>query len=584
MDIKSAGSSGPVNELQGKLSAMSEVSSESNWRYLGNYADAMSAISSGQYLNVENYHQKIGQKQNYVLAKPDKLFLESIDVNWVNRKYKLLPFESSPEQIIEAYMLGVKDHRYCPNENFDEESYVETYADVKAGVFAGDYLCGFEHYIVVGSTEARSIQSVVGKERTRAYEKMMELEKRIPGVTVPLGLDQIDNIKRFYYRTFNSELGAGHERRLLVLIPHLDPGILFGGYTAFFEFIKELQNRGVKTHFAVCEPVAYANPWEMLAALKEESLEIYDIVTRFSSPTICSMGAQLEVGQHDQLIAYSSVTARIAQNLVKKYKLKNFYFFIQEFEALFHTSNSNYFVCAEPFYYENYRAIFNSDFLKAYFINNGIGNTSVSAGDCLTFEHAIKKVPIDRKLVQSRKRRNFIFYARPESHAQRNLFEICVYAIERAIVEGAFEGDWSFTGVGTLGTYADIDMPFGHVLKVIPKLPGGDYYRALQTYDAGMSLILTPHPGVVHFEFARAGIPTVTNTYSNRNAKELQQISGNIFPAIPTSADLVRALTAAANMSSNIDARIENANAMTAPSTWKEAYACVADEVAAGMR
>jgi hypothetical protein len=296
------------------------------------------------------------------------------------------------------------------------------------------------------------------------------------------------------------------------------------------------------------------------------------------------MGAQLVLGQNDQLIAYSSVTARIAHSLVKKYGLKDFYFFIQEFEALFHASNTNYFISAEPFYYENYRAIFNSSFLKTYFVNNRIGNTSVTAGDSLTFEHAIKKMSIDRTILERRSRKKFIFYARPESHAERNLFEICVYAIERAVAEGTFAGEWSFTGVGSLGTYADIDLPFGNVLKIIPKLPGDDYYRELQTYDAGMSLILTPHPGVVHFEFARAGIPTVTNTYSNRNASELRQVSENIIPAIPTADDLVRAIKVAVNLSSNFDARIENANAMTAPSSWKEAYASVADAIAAALR
>lgn len=558
-----------------------KLSDAARWRYIGNYPDSIEAIQSNKCINVEDYHQRIGKKRGFVLCNPEKLLIDSIDTRWVNKKYNLAPLGSDASDVIKAYLLGVKENQYSPNEGFNEEAYLETYPDVDAAVKSGGFLCGFEHYLLLGSKEQRAVQNVLEGEKSESYKKMMELEKRIPGVTSPVGLGRIDSIKNSYYKSYSSEWRMGSEKRLVALIPHLDPDILFGGYRAFFEFVKVVQGRGIKTHFIVVEPTAYQNTYAMLADLKDKSPDIYEVVTKYAPPTMCSMGGGAEIGVGDTLIAYSSSTARVATHLVKTNGLKPFLFFIQEFEPVFHASNSNYFMSGEPFYSENYIPIFNSEFLRRYFVNNNIGNSVVLSGGGFVFEHAIKKSSIDRQNIIGRKSKNFIFYARPESHAERNLFEVCVCAIEAAIYKGIFQSEWSFTGIGTLGSYANIDLPRGRIMKIIPKLPGDDYYRELQSYDAGMSLILTPHPGVVHYEFARAGIPTVTNTYFNRTALDLRGISRNIVPALPTIDSLVDALAEVARMALDTDTRIENANKMNCPSNWTDAYSSVADSVVA---
>lgn len=553
---------------------------EAEWRYLGNYPDAAEGVDSGRYPDVFDFHQKTGRRKGYSLSNPDKLFIESIDVRWFNKKYHVLPDDASPKDIVKAYLLGVKENRYSPNESFDEEIYLETYPDVEKAVSGGGFVSGFEHYVILGSKESRATQSVFEGEKSESYKRMMELERRIPGVTTPVGIQRIDNIKRVYYKNYPIEWRNGSDKRLVALIPHLDPDILFGGYRAFFEFIKVLQSRGVVTHFAVFEPTVYENNYAMLSELKSKAPDIYEIVTKYLPPTMCSMGGRLEIGAGDRIIAYSSSTARVASQIVKSNKLPPFYFFIQEFEPVFHAGNSTYFVTAEPFYYSNYKAIFNSNFLHDYFISNSIGNKSIADGESYVFEHAIRKSPIDRAKLASRKNKKFIFYARPESHAERNLFEVCVCALEKAVLDGVFGADWSFTGVGTLGTYAQLDLPFGRKLDLIPKLAGKDYYRELQEFDAGMSLILTPHPGVVHYEFARAGIPTVTNTYFNRSKEQMAVISKNIIGAELNIDSIVEAIRKVVFMSCDIEQRVANAEEMTNPTCWDESYSSIADAIA----
>lgn len=496
--------------------------------------------------------------------------LRFLDISWLRNRYFFDNEHLSDESIVENYFIGVKKNKYSPNEDFDEKSYLEDHPDVLDCVNTDYFICGYDHYLTIGFKESRITRTVLEGDKSESYKRMMLLEQRIPGITQPTGLYNIDNFRRNIIGHPKFNFCYKSEKTLAVLIPHLDPDILFGGYRAFFEFIKQVQNKGVKTSFFISELSSYKNIFELLSDLEEKAPDIYEIVNKHSIPKFLTKTNNFSIGTQDRIIVYSASTARIANAICSN--KQPFYFFIQEFEPIFQTHGCSGFLTAEPFYFDSYIPIFNSTILKNYFIQNKIGGRWIVNEKYFWFEHAIKKTPVNKKILSDRLTKNFILYARPESHAERNLFEVAILALERAIEQDVFSDNWTFTGIGTLGTYTTIHLPKGYTLDLIPKLPGDNYYKTLQNFDVGMSLIFAPHPGVVHFEFARAAIPTVTNVYLTRDEVTLKAISNNIIPALPTIDGLVAGLKDAVALSHDIDQRIENANNMTMPSNWEESY------------
>jgi hypothetical protein len=55
-----------------------------------------------------------------------------------------------------------------------------------------------------------------------------------------------------------------------------------------------------------------------------------------------------------------------------------------------------------------------------------------------------------------------------------------------------------------------------------------------------VSLIYSAHPGVVAFQAAASGIPTITNVFENRNEAFLKSISTNLIPFDPVRQDLFK--------------------------------------------
>ena len=126
-----------------------------------------------------------------------------------------------------------------------------------------------------------------------------------------------------------------------------------------------------------------------------------------------------------------------------------------------------------------------------------------------TFDNAITPVgPVDADDLRRDGPRRLLFYARPEVHASRNLFEVGMMALDAAIASGGFSG-WELAGVGTveLGGGA-LELPrSGATLRLIPRGPQADYGRMLSSFDAGLALMYTPDPGLVALEMAAAGMP-----------------------------------------------------------------------------
>jgi hypothetical protein len=164
-----------------------------------------------------------------------------------------------------------------------------------------------------------------------------------------------------------------------------------------------------------------------------------------------------------------------------------------------------------------------------------------------------------------------LFYARPEEHAQRNLFEIGAAALDAAVSAGHLQG-WELAGIGGVeGGASDLALPrSGATVRLIPRSAQADYARLLRSFDVGLALMYTPHPSLVPIEMCAAGMSTVTNTFENKDAAALGRISANLIAAEPSVDRVAAALAAAEERSERLDQRVAGSQ-VAWPASWDEA-------------
>jgi hypothetical protein len=166
----------------------------------------------------------------------------------------------------------------------------------------------------------------------------------------------------------------------------------------------------------------------------------------------------------------------------------------------------------------------------------------------VAFENAITAIPPPTAAeLAARTTRRLLFYARPEPHAARNMFDLGVLAIDRALAQGALAG-WELHGIGAIGRGRRIELGGGASMEVLRRADQRSYARILREHDVGLALMYTPHPSLVPIEMASAGMLTVTNTFENKTPEALAAISPNLVAAEPSveaiAAELGRATAA----------------------------------------
>jgi hypothetical protein len=81
----------------------------------------------------------------------------------------------------------------------------------------------------------------------------------------------------------------------------------------------------------------------------------------------------------------------------------------------------------------------------------------------------------------------------------------------------------------------------------------------------------TPHPSLVPIEMASAGMLTVTNTYANKTAQALSEISSNLIAATPTIEGVAEALREAARGVEDVERR-ESGSAVNWSRDWRTSF------------
>jgi glycosyltransferase involved in cell wall biosynthesis len=359
-------------------------------------------------------------------------------------------------------------------------------------------------------------------------------------------------------------------RRVNILIPTIDLQHLFGGYIGKLNLARRLAERGLRVRLVTVDPVApLPRDWR-------ERVQSYDgLGGLFDRVEIAfGRGGPLEVSRGDGFIASTWWTAHIARAAVTELGARGFVYLIQEYEPFTFPMGSYAALAQESYGYEHF-ALFSTELLRGYFRAHRLGvyERGETEGDAAgaAFENAISDVrPPARAALAGRRPRRLLVYARPEAHAARNMFELALLALDRAVHDGSF-AEWELRGIGSVGAGGRIRLGSGAQLEILPRQTQDEYARLLPQHDVGLALMYTPHPSLVPIEMARAGLLTVTNTFENKTAEALQAISSNLVAAAPAVEALSMALGEVASRVEDIDGRLAGADVAWSQG-WNQAF------------
>jgi len=459
-----------------------------------------------------------------------------------------------------AHYLSIgRVNGHCPNPWFDETFYRAFYVDINRAIAEGKVPSGFEHYVLAGRKEGRLPK----------FQLADCLEQVLPGVTEPLALTKFSELEQ-KLTPHRHHVVEGQPRRVWFFVPRLNPDLFFGGYSALVHLAEAFLRAGFSIGFFLFEDIAesfeyfcYRCPKSELA-LRRDEIELFSAYDEKPFP----------LGTDDVLIVYSAWQALTAGIYAKDLASKKFVFLVQEHEAVFHSHDSVRFI-VEMAYKQPHIALFNSSFLETFFRQQRLGvfeQPHVTSSH-MTFEHVLTPVvPPPPRVLQGRKTRRLVVYARPEPHAARNLAEICLIALRKAIDQGVFGWEYEFIGIGALSGPHYFDLGSGRTLEIRPKVDPEAYVELLQGADIGLSLMYAPHPSLIPFELANAGAIVVTNIFSNRSRESIRARSPRLVPVDLTVDAIVAGLQLAVDMIRDIDLRTDPAHSIPSPASWEQVF------------
>jgi glycosyltransferase involved in cell wall biosynthesis len=333
-------------------------------------------------------------------------------------------------------------------------------------------------------------------------------------------------------------------RRVNILVPTVDLMHFFGGYITKFNLARRLAEEGLKVRLVTVDPTPdLPLTWRQQLQTYQGLEKLFDYVELVHA---CDRTIPLEINPDDAFIATTWWTAHIAHRAVRDLDKHRFIYLVQEYEPFTFPMGTFAALATQTYTFPHY-AIFSSELLRDYFRKNSIGVFAggAEAGELhsLSFQNAITAVgSVTVEQIANRSPRKLLFYARPEQHAARNMFELGILALARAIEAGCFTGEWEFYGIGTINTSGKIRLAEGFDLQLLPRQSQGVYRDLLLAHDVGLCLMYTPHPSLVPIEMASAGMVVVTNTYANKTQATLDTISSNFIAVEPTIDDVRRGL------------------------------------------
>jgi len=367
-------------------------------------------------------------------------------------------------------------------------------------------------------------------------------------------------------------ISRSEPKRVNLLIPTIDFTYLFGGYLAKLNLARKLAETGFAVRILIVDYCEY-RPDRWRSQLREfEGLE--NVLDSCELAYAFDRSRHVPVSPHDVFVATTWWTAYIARDATRQLGRDTFLYLIQEYEPFTFPMGSLASMAAETYTWPHY-ALFSTSFLREYFRQQSLGvyGPQGAGGDlrAATFNNAVTRVePVTRQGLASRPRRKLLFYARPEDHAARNMFELGLLALGAAIEEGRFGESWEFTGVGAVSSAGRIPLAGPRCMRLLQRRSQAEYSQLLAEHDLGLSLMYTPHPSLVPIEMAAAGMVVVTNTFGNKTSEALGAISRNIIAVQPSLEALAAGLRAGVARVEDFEARALGSR-VDWPRNWEEA-------------
>jgi glycosyltransferase involved in cell wall biosynthesis len=364
------------------------------------------------------------------------------------------------------------------------------------------------------------------------------------------------------------DVSADAPKRINLVVPTIDLGHFFGGYIAKFNLARKLAEAGLSVRVLVVDEPFYL-PADWRAAIERfegldgvgELIEIEMAYDR-SEPVTVSPG--------DRFIATTWWTAHVAHRATQDIGAGRFVYLIQECEPLTMPMGSEAALARQTYDFPHL-ALFSTELLRDYFRAERIGVFAGADGeeDSVAFENAITPVrpPTDTEMHGSE--RKLLFYARPEQHAERNMFELGMLALAQAHEEGTLDG-WELHGIGAQQP-GEVRLGSDLRLRILERQEQASYGDLLRGHAVGLSLMLTPHPSLVPLEMAAAGMPVVTNTFENKTREALQEISSNLIAVEPTIDAITDGIREAVAASTDHERRLRGAEVHWSRS-WEDSF------------
>ncbi|MCO5314722.1 MAG: hypothetical protein M9938_00940 [Solirubrobacterales bacterium] len=360
--------------------------------------------------------------------------------------------------------------------------------------------------------------------------------------------------------------------RINIVHPSIDLKHFFGGFIAVFNLAARLAARGHAVRLITLEQTDLPADWQDRVSAYEG---LGDGIEGIEVESGTDPARPVEVNPADTLIATHWTAAHVAAEALPVLAADRFLYLIQEYEPFTFPMGSAA-ALARQSYDLPHTAMFSTGLLRDFFARNRIGvfrkGADPDGETSITFENAITPVtPPTRQTLDRPGPRRLVFYARPEQHASRNLFELGMMALDRALANGHFEG-WDLVAVGSVDL-AGTTLPLRagtRSLRVIGRTGQAEHADQLAGSDLGLALMHTPHPSLVPIEMASAGMVTVTNTFENKNESALAGISDNLIAAEPTVEAVAAALAVAESRVEDLEARIRGSRTGW-PNRWEDA-------------
>jgi hypothetical protein len=355
-----------------------------------------------------------------------------------------------------------------------------------------------------------------------------------------------------------------------VLVPAFNFSSMSAGFFGVFQVARFLRCTGKNIRLVLFDNF----PWDLEHFRKRLKgyPELESLCDEVEIEYIGERTYPLLVSKSDNCVATVWYSAYLAKKIMDAVDGRKFIYLIQDYETNFHPGGTH-FALADETYKFDYTALFSTESLQNYFLENDIGGIASRALPYTYFNNACASnlLPWEEFLEAHKKKRKkrIVFYSRPI--VDRNMFELSALALAEAYKRGIFDpNEWECIGMG-LGE-GRVELLPNVATESLPRMNLKEYKTAVSTFDICLSLMASPHPSLIPMDLAGSGSIVVTNTFYTKTVEYFGSICSNIIAANPDLESLVTALENAKQYVDSFQVRYEAAGAMNYPRNWQETF------------